>query len=271
MVSLVEEEKEKKSTWLGQSKRFWYWIASFFFASIGLIVGILTSRRNPSHWYGSGHVISSIPFIICCAFIGFTVGTLIFISARGIAILKRYCRECVIPEDLCLSIKYRLNSKEVNVPCDLSLDRLRKVGHFIFELNFAAAIPSFAFFASYLSGTQVDGPTSLICLTVYTIILICISIPPLVPFHIKMAVAKENALEIINKQFRAIYPKHAHQRSGDSELVGKLNDLYDFHEKIDKMPAWPLDRWIDSKLLVTIPLPVVLGVLSTFISKWLGM
>jgi hypothetical protein len=266
VADLVEEEKSSK--WLGQSKRFWYCAASLVFALTGGIVGIVTAAGNPSHWYGFGHLISSVPFVICCGFIGFTVGTLVFISARGIAILKRYCRECVLPKDIFASSPYKLNSQKVDEPCDLSLDRLKKIGHFSFELNLAAAIPSFAFFMSYLSGTKVDGPASLICLTAYTVILICISILPLLPFHTKMATAKEDALEIVNREFRATYSKY---QAGDRELVSKLRDLFDFHERIDKMPAWPLDRWIDSKLLVTIPLPVVLGVLSTFVSKLLGM
>lgn len=256
----------ESETWLNHS-RLCYYALLIGFSLIGLLVGWLTVKGISSSWiefqYPTGKV-----FILCCVVIGLTVGHLIFISLRGIAILDRYCQDHVLPKGTRASDSGKSDDQK-----ELSLNRLKQVGQFSFDLDFAAAVPSIAFAASYLQGTRITGFVSLICLSIYTFVLIAIFFLPLRPIHAKMVKAKEDALVKVNQQFRTVYALYANGRARDPprEVVGKLRDIYDIHERISRSPVWPIEQSIDLKIIATIFLPIALSVFSNFLSKLLGI
>lgn len=252
------KDMRASSTWLdGRRKRArtsYYYSLLAVFSAIGLLVGVLTVRVYPNSWIGSQHAVSSVAFIFCCMCIGLTVGALIFISLRGVAFLSYYCQKYVFP---------------AKVPAFTpdKLVGLKKVGEFSADLNLAAAIPSIAFFASYLSGTQILGAVSLICLSTYTVVLFVILVLPLRPFHAKMVSVKEESLKEVNRRFRAV---NSRLSQTGLELENKL-DICEMHDRIVKRPVWPLDLWIDSRFMSTVSLPVLLSILSNLLSRLLEL
>ena len=258
----------ERSTWLRYSKRYYYG-SLVFFSVIGGIVGLLFVKINPGSWIGGRYTISSDVFIVCCTLIGLTVGALIFISFRGIAILGRYCQEYVrVPLGTPASVSDKISDRKIKQSSDLLLDRLKQVGQFSFDLDLAAAIPSIAFAASYLQGTQITDLGSLIFLSTYTIVLILIFLLPLRPFHAKMVSAKEDALGKVNRQFGTAYSKFS---AGDPRLISSLILIYDLHERIARTAVWPIDRSMNLKTIATISFPVALSVFSNFLSRLLGV
>jgi hypothetical protein len=257
----------KSDTWLRNSKG-WYYASFGILGGVGAFVGWWTVTHNPSLWIGGQLSGPWIFFIACCGVIGLTVGALIFVSAKGITILCLYCKMHVLSHSIS---DPKGVSDRINIGYNPDrLSGLKEIGEFSFELDLAAAIPSFAFLASYLSGTEVYGLASLICLCIYTLILVGILFLPLYPFHVKMASAKELALANVNKRFCDAYSEIQESNKTDPRQVRKLKDVYLLQERIARKPVWPFPRW-DLKLLATLSLPVLLSVLSTYISKLLGI
>jgi len=251
------EEDARKKTWLRSSK-LWYWVSFIGFGGIGTFVGGWAATHNSTVWIGLPWSASWLFCIFGCGVIGATVGALIFVSAKGITILCFYCKTHVLPSNISDPA-----GESDRIIIGYNPDRLgglKRIGEFSFELDLAAAIPSFAFLASYASGTELYGLSSLICLFAYTLILAGILFLPLYPFHVKMASAKESALANINKRFCDAY-------FGFEKSTG---DIYLLQERIARKPVWPFPRW-DLKLFATLSMPVLLSVLSNYISKHLGL
>jgi hypothetical protein len=255
-------------SWLKKNNmKFWYWVSFSGFGLIGLFVGWWTATHNPTVWIG---IPWSFPWCFCivgCGVVGATVGALIFVSAKGITILSFYCKTCFLPHN---TSDPEREPDRISIGYDPDrLSGLKRIGEFSFELDFAAATPSFAFLASYISGTELRSLTSLICLSAYTLILFTILFLPLHPFHIKMASAKESALADINRKFYDAYFEIQKSDGRDWTRVRKLEDIYLLQERISKKPLWPFPRW-DPKLFATLFLPVLLSVVSNYISMILG-
>jgi hypothetical protein len=267
-LNLEELERNARgNTWLGHSE-LWYWVSFIGFGGIGTFVGWWTATHNPTVWIGLS---LSVPWWFCifgCGVIGATVGALIFVSAKGITILCFYCKTRVLPHNISDSMG---ESDRISIGYNPDrLSGLKRIGEFSFELDLAAAIPSFAFLASYASGTELRSLSSLICLFAYTFILAGILFLPLYPFHVKMASAKESALANINKRFCDVCSGIEKTVEADWKRVRKLKDIYLLQERIARKPVWPFPRW-DLKLFATLSMPLLLSVLSDYISKHLGL
>lgn len=265
-------KKWKSEEWKLKKWTVGYWASVISFAFIGGLVGYLTANapQNSGNWIGRGYPISSLAVIIECVVIGFTVGALVFVSARGIAILYRFCQHCIMAKSgSCSDSCSERPSVCVNI--GYNPDRfcgLGQISQFSFELDLAAAVPSFAFFVAYLSGARLFSSESLICLSIYTFILIVIFLLPLRPFHAKMAIAKEHALADINRRFSEAYSEIL-DKGADPKSLRKLKDIYFLQERIAIKPVWPFKHWVDWKVLTTIPLPLVLSIISNYLSELL--
>jgi hypothetical protein len=240
--------------------RLLYYLSSLGFAIVGFCLGIYWSVSNTvSTWSSAQFGASSNFFIAYCAVIGYAVGALVFISARGIAIVRRYC-------------KNHVSCERISALSPDKLGGLEKVGQFSLGLDAAAAIPGLVFFASVFSGTPIEHPSVAISLAFYTVILIMIFFLPIYPFHKEMAHAKEEAFRQVNRVFKEVYLRIWNEhKATDPHLISTLKDTYFLHERISKMSGWPLNLGIRLKFVATAAFPILITLLSTYLSKLLGL
>lgn len=189
--------------------------------------------------------ISSSFFIALCVVIGYTVGTLVFISARGIAIVRRYCKKYVSYD--------RISALSPDKLC-----RLKKIGQFSLDLDAATAIPGFAFLVSYYKGTPINSLSGGVTLAVYTAIAITVFFLPQYPFHEKMAHAKEQAFSEVDRMFKQAYSRIWNEyETYDPESVSALKDTYVLHDRISNMSVWPLNLGGGLRFMVTAIFPIL--------------
>jgi len=254
------EEHMKGNPWFEKSsahKR--YYALSIFFGVLGFFVGLSSALSGAGNWIYPQYIISSVFWMAFCFYVGRTVGALLFISLRGIAVTARYCEEHV-----------KFDSSSCLNPDNLN--GLKKMGQFSFELDVAAAIPGFAFFASYLKGTPIGSFASIACLAAYTVVLVLVFFLPLRPFHAKMASAKEEAIKQVNRMSRGVYSRISNESElANPQVIGALRDIYLLHERVSEEPVWPLNFGLRVKFAGTVTFPILVSVFSAYLSKLLGM
>ena len=239
--------------WCHTRYRYWYYLHTFGLAALIGAIAYLGFFQPPT-WIRDVSQntlwISNIFFILTCAVIGYIVGLGFDLTWTYAYCINKYSNEFVKAEKIEL------------FPLE-GAGGLKPIGKLALKINIASVIPvAYALAALYKAWdvdgmTLVDKPLSIISLGIYVIMLTIIFFYPMMPVHKELVKAKAKVIDhlglIIKQKFRGVGP----QDSPEKYIL--LNDLLSTHQRLKRIPTWPLDARLSFWSMSAILFPLIGG------------
>jgi len=262
MRSLTNEKKRKDL--------LWYYGATIGLGFISFFLAVYPSHIIGANWFlvdviaSHSKALMFTYFIVWCTIVGCIIGITLFWRVIGsVHVLRKYCREFVSPEKILALAPDKTGG-------------LGALGKLSFELDKAVSIPSIIIFAYVtkraltpmifpeIPGGGLTIPGGYLIGIIYTIFLAIIFFLPLSPVHNAMLEAKSESLNMIDSEYRKLYPKMVEEiknyhRDGDvkSEYFHRAERLCNLYDRAKRMAVWPLNLGLISKFLITATIPLV--------------
>ena len=217
-------------------------------------------------------------FIAWCTVMGVILGIAVWRVVSCVYVIRKYCEQFATPEKIIALAPDRTGG-------------LGLLGHLSFDLDKAVSVPSITVLA-YVSQAalapllhpNVEGAigisfaTGYLVALVYTAFLAVVFFIPLSPAHNAMLEAKNKSMQLIDTEFRKLYPSMVEEiqagHKQKSEYFERAEQLYSLYERAKKMAVWPLNFGLISKYLLTAAIPIIgtfiVEVIVDLVLHWIG-